>query len=92
MTQRFLSAVGIAIAMFFGHSSVLAGGAGGQNRNGDRPPYDSSDARQHGYEHGYRDGGPASATHLVVTVADPLEELDGGITHSKHGSILPVRT
>jgi hypothetical protein len=43
-------------------------------------------------EHGYRDGGPASATHLVVTVADPLEELDGGITHSKHGSILPVRT
>ena len=53
MTQRILSAVGIAIALFLGHTSALAGG---QNRNSDRPPYDSSDARQHGYEHGYRDG------------------------------------
>jgi hypothetical protein len=56
VTQRILSSVGIAIALLFGQTGVLAGGAGGQDRNYDRQQYNSSDARQHGYEHGYRDG------------------------------------
>jgi hypothetical protein len=56
VTLRILSGVGIAIALLFGQTGVLAGGAGGQNRGNDRGQYDSSDARQHGYEHGYRDG------------------------------------
>jgi len=55
VTQRILGGVGIAIALFFGGTGVLASGAGGQNRD-DRAQYNSSDARQHGYEHGYRDG------------------------------------
>src|SRR5215471_387005 len=51
--------MGFAFALV--QTSVLAGGAAGQNRNADRPQYDrpqydSSDPRQHGYEHGYRDG------------------------------------
>ena len=56
MTRRILSTVGMAIALFLGQTSVLAGGAGEQSRNDDRGRSDSSDARQHGYEHGYRDG------------------------------------
>ena len=56
MTQRILGSVGIAITLLLGQTFVFAGGAGGQNRSSDRGQYDSSDARQHGYEHGYRDG------------------------------------
>src|SRR5213596_2606717 len=56
VTQRILSTVGIAIALFLGQPSVHATGASGQSRNDGRDRYDSSDARQHGYEHGYRDG------------------------------------
>lgn len=56
MAHRILGSIGIAVALFLGHTNVLAGGTGGQNRNSDRAPYDSSDPRQHGYEHGYRDG------------------------------------
>ena len=56
MRQRILTTVAIGFALVLGQTSVLIGGAQGQNRNPDRAPYDSSDARQHGYEHGYRDG------------------------------------
>lgn len=56
MTQRILSTVGIAIALFVGQPGVHARAASGQNRTSDRDRYDSSDPRQHGYEHGYRDG------------------------------------
>jgi len=56
VTQRILGTVGIAIALFLGQPSVQARAASGQSRNDGRDRYDSSDARQHGYEHGYRDG------------------------------------
>ena len=60
MRQRISITAGLAIAVFFGLTSVVARDATAQNRDGDRSDrgraYDSSDARQHGYEHGYRDG------------------------------------
>src|ERR1700704_5178997 len=49
----------VAIALFVGLTvSVLAQSGGGQYRQDDRAgQYGGSlDARQHGYEHGYRDG------------------------------------
>jgi len=57
VTHRILSGVGIALAMLLAQPGVLALGAGGQSRNNDRSQSYSSDAQQHGYEHGYRDGG-----------------------------------
>jgi len=54
--QRIPGTAGIAIALFVGLTSVLASDASGQNRTNDRDRSYSSDARQHGYEHGYRDG------------------------------------
>jgi hypothetical protein len=56
VTQRIICGVGIAVALFFGQTGVLAGGSAEQDRNDARRPSDSSDARQQGYEHGYRDG------------------------------------
>ncbi len=54
MTQHLLRTLGVAAALAFGISGALASA---QRRNGsDRDQYYSSDARQHGYEHGYRDG------------------------------------
>jgi hypothetical protein len=58
MNRRFTTA-GLAISVLIGlNGIVLAQGAGGQDRNGDRTSqYGASlDARQHGYEHAYRDG------------------------------------
>ena len=54
--QRIPGTPGIAIAIFIGLTSVLAGDASGQNRPGERDRNYSTDAREHGYEHGYRDG------------------------------------
>jgi hypothetical protein len=58
MKNRTLTTGGLAIALFIGLSSSAAPSAGGQNRNDDRAgQYGGSlDARQHGYEHAYRDG------------------------------------
>ena len=56
MRQRIGVGAGMAIAFFFGLTSVLAVDASGQTRSRDRDQSYSSDARQHGYEHGYRDG------------------------------------
>lgn len=59
MKNPRLTTGGLAIALLIGLSgTALVHGAGGQNRNDDRAgQYGSSlDARQHGYEHAYRDG------------------------------------
>ncbi len=59
MKNRRLTTGGLAIALLIGLSgSALVHGAGGQNRNDGRAgQYGGSlDARQHGYEHAYRDG------------------------------------
>jgi hypothetical protein len=59
MISRRLTTGGLAFAFLIGLSgSPLADGAGGQNRNDNRAgQYGGSlDARQHGYEHAYRDG------------------------------------
>ncbi len=52
MKNQVLTAIGIAATLLFSQHTAAA-----QDRNGDRGgQYNSSDARQHGYEHGYRDG------------------------------------
>jgi hypothetical protein len=59
MTIRRRTTGGLAFALLIGLSgTALVYGAGGQNRNDDRTgQYGGSlDARQHGYEHAYRDG------------------------------------
>ena len=52
MTHRMLVVAGIALTLFIGPRAAHA-----QTRNDDRGgQYAAPDARQHGYEHGYRDG------------------------------------
>ena len=54
MKKLLLSFVGVALALFVIHG---VNSASAQNRNDGRAgQYGSSDAQQHGYEHGYRDG------------------------------------
>ena len=59
MENRRLTTGGLAIALLIGlGGTTLVLGAGGQSTNANRAgPYGGSlDARQHGYEHAYRDG------------------------------------
>jgi hypothetical protein len=59
MKNRRLTTGGVAIALFIGLSGgAPVHGAGGQNTNAGRAGQyaGSLDARQHGYEHAYRDG------------------------------------
>ena len=51
MNKQLLTAAGIAIALLIGPHTATA-----QGPNGDRAQSNSQDPRQHGYEHGYRDG------------------------------------
>jgi hypothetical protein len=59
MMNGTFTTAGLAISLLLGlNGGALAQGPGGQDRNGDRDSqYGASlDARQHGYEHAYRDG------------------------------------
>jgi hypothetical protein len=59
VNNKILTTFGVALALLVGHSDrALTLGAGGQSRTDDRAGQygGSTDARQHGYEHAYRDG------------------------------------